>query len=701
VNEEIGSAPTDDESQIKAQGFDLVPWQRQAVDKWVKGSDSPYSGVLEVFTGGGKTLLAITAMAEVSAIAPGLKVCVVVPTEALARQWRENIERFTNLDAQDIGLMGAGGRATPAKVRVLVAVLNTAAKKLPKLVADLSQLDSEQGSLNPPEPAPFMLVVDECHRAGAPSFSKVLDTPAQFRLGLSATPDREEFDQNGEPLMFDEQRVGKALGGVVYRFSLKDAREIGWLPEYTIHHHGITLHEEERNQYEKLSRRADDMAENLRQAGVASSRAFSMQRQQGELGDLARAYVAATARRKDFLYRAKDRSRVAAKIVEKAMESGERRALLFHERVAEAESLHSQLSALLPDIPMSLEHSQLPEGERKSALARFRTGEAPVLVSVKSLIEGIDVPEADLGVSVASSSSVRQRIQALGRVLRRTFDEEASKPKVAEMHVLYVHKTVDELIYAKEDWGDLTGDAQNFYWLWPNDPEADRISQDGPPATPRPTEQQEWERLGQQVPVSPVKWEAAFVGQEYSADTLGNVHNMHKVLIANPQAADAMVAAVRGRPGGKFRVTPGHRLVLVAQEPKQGGGIYLAGQLSDSFIAKEQPEPLAAKELDVASLKPGDPYLGPADAEGGSFKAGQRGGGVIELKEHKETLTALTSSEAQPELAANAVRLLEAWKTLRGKGLTFKINGLGHAWYEAEGERRFLAAVPGGFAWPV
>ena len=86
-----------------------------------------------------------------------------------------------------------------------------------------------------------MLVVDECHRAGAPSFSNVLSSPAKYRLGLSATPDREELDDDGEPLTFDEQIVGRQLGGVVYRFTLKDAREAGWLPEYSLHHHGVSL----------------------------------------------------------------------------------------------------------------------------------------------------------------------------------------------------------------------------------------------------------------------------------------------------------------------------------------------------------------------------------------------------------------------------------------------------------------------------
>ena len=142
--------------------------------------------------------------------------------------------------------------------------------------------------------------------------------------------------------------------------------------------------------------------------------------------------------------------------------------LLFHERVAEAEELFTELCARLPDTPMALEHSDLPAAARHSALARFRSGEVNVLVSVKSLVEGIDVPDADVGVSVASSSSVRQRIQTLGRVLRRRFD---GGVKQAEMHVVYVHDTVDEAIYGKEDWSDLTGAEANRYWLWPLDPE--------------------------------------------------------------------------------------------------------------------------------------------------------------------------------------------------------------------------------------
>ncbi len=34
------------------------------------------------------------------------------------------------------------------------------------------------------------------------------------------------------------------------------------------------------------------------------------------------------------------------------------------------------------------------------------------------------------------------------------------------MHLLYVDGTVDDLIYGKADWTDLTGESANRYWRW-------------------------------------------------------------------------------------------------------------------------------------------------------------------------------------------------------------------------------------------
>jgi len=682
------------------RGFELAPWQRKAVRAWIQGDESgPHRGTLEVFTGGGKTLIALACAAEVVRSIPELRLAVVVPTEALARQWQVAIERSTTLDPSDIGLLGAGSSTSFGRSRVVVAVLNTASKRLPEL--------ARAGQ-------PLMLIVDECHRAGAPTFSRVLTTSAQFRLGLSATPDREEFDDFGEPLAYDEQLVGQALGAVVFRFDLRDAREDGWLPDYDIHHHGLHLNPDERQRYESLSRRVDDAADRLKDLGYDAGRAQQLQARTDEIGIAARGYVALTSQRKDLLYRARERVRIARRLIEEALEGGSRRILLFHERVREAGELHAALASDLQGYVVALEHSRLPTSERVAAVNDFRSGKAQVLVSVKSLVEGIDVPEADVGVSVASSSSVRQRIQSLGRVLRRQFDLDAPV-KTARMHLLYIADSVDEFIYSKEDWSDLTGAGRNHYWLWPLQPGLPAQHQAGPPASPRPTEEQEWERLGLRAPFKPVPWLGVFVGQEYSVDTMGTVTNGSGSVIANPQNVDAMVESVRGRPGGRFRVTPYHRLVLVWGEGLERSEPFVAGQLEQAFHAAEQFNWQTGGGREINDLRPGDRYPGPRDKEGGTYKLRQKHGGVIErpiptVNEPKMESTsrarsqgvefAVVNGNGSAELEANAKRILEAWREVIRRGITFHVNSRGDAWYIAGGERRFLAQVRGGFAWP-
>lgn len=662
------------------RGFDLAPWQVAAVDAWQRGSGDRYRGTLEIFTGGGKTLIALACAERAAAASGPLRVAVVVPTEALARQWVESVARYTNVPRVEIGLLGAGGHDELRDKTVLVAVLNTAAHRLPEMARVAG------GHL--------LLVVDECHRAGAPTFARVLCTSADYRLGLSATPDREEVDDDGEPLEYDAQLVGQALGGVVYRFTLRDARTEGWLPEFEVHHHGVELLRAERAEYERLSRQVDDIADRMSDLGVDALRSRALLSRPAPLGPLASAYVAATSKRKDLLYRAAERARVASLLVERLFNRRpEARVLLFHERVAEAAWLHELLKDVVP-AGLVLEHSRLPAAQRAAAIDAFRSGSAPVLVSVKSLVEGIDVPSADVGISVASTSSVRQRIQALGRVLRRTFDDSVKR---AEMHVLYVVDSVDELIYAKEDWADLTGDAQNRYWRWSVE-SSESETQDGPPRTPFPSEEQEWERLGG-VPAAPVPWRGALPAREYSVDTRGTVTTRSGALVANPQSVAEMVARVRGRPGGRFYVTPAHDLVIV-REAGGEGTLWVAGQLEQAFSIRDQ-ETGDAEPARVVHLRPGDFYTGQTDAFNGEYRVLQKRGGVIERSLGGGVREFALTSGGSPDKIENARRVLEAWRQVTTSGLKIAVNRAWHAWYLEAGEPRFLASVPDGFAWPT
>ena len=81
------------------------------------------------------------------------------------------------------------------------------------------------------------------------------------------------------------------------------------------------------------------------------------------------------------------------------------------------------------------------------------------MLSVKALAEGVDVPSADVGIIRVSTGSVRQRIQTIGRMLRKSGAEKAT------IYIFHVTKsngdpTVDCNILRTVDWKEQLGEAE-------------------------------------------------------------------------------------------------------------------------------------------------------------------------------------------------------------------------------------------------
>lgn len=197
---------------------------------------------------------------------------------------------------------------------------------------------------------------------------------------------------------------------------------------------------------------------------------------------------------------------------------------------------------------------------------------------------------------------------------------------------------------------------------------------------PMLTEDQAWEMLGRTVPSGQPHGRGVPAGQEYSVKTTGAVHNAFGVQIGNPQGVDTLVSGVR-REGGKFRVTPEHKLVLVWQ-PGDDASFMVVGQLSEPFRTVDDTARVV--EFDRSTLKPGDAYPGPGDKKGGTFKISQRGGGLIEQRVRGGALFALTEGDGDGEGEQaqhdNARRVLAAWDSAnRGYSKLF-VNSLDDAW---------------------
>ncbi|HBF99996.1 MAG TPA: hypothetical protein DDW87_00280, partial [Firmicutes bacterium] len=382
-----------------------------------------------------------------------------------------------------------------------------------------------------------------------------------YNLGLSATPERDDELESGlgeNSSEYDAGLLGQELGPIIFELSVQQAFKQGILPEFEIHHYGLPLVDSERERYDSLSRRLRDVSSELRELGHRygfhdaniTSRTQILAKREDQLGLVARQHIALTTQRKRLLYDAQLRSCAALVILrQEFQENPNTRAMLFHESIENVMLLYHEL--LQEDFPVAVEHSGLTTSLREESIGLFRQGIAQVIVSVKSLVEGFNVPETDIGIVVASSTSVRQRIQTIGRLLRKK-----QGGATATIYVLYMHDTVDEIIYEKADWDNLLGAERNRYFLWQEDGTV--IEQEQAPRFPLPTDQD----LPLEVLEAGDEYPGAYEGVEYTSDSDGNVFTNDGALVANPQDVPEQIRKVKGS-YGRFKVTPKRRYILV------------------------------------------------------------------------------------------------------------------------------------------
>lgn len=645
---------------------------------------------MKVVTGAGKTIVGLAIMERLWREVPGLRVAIVVPTIVLMNQWYEEITTRGTLPAQLVGR--AGGRykdSFKGGARVLIAVLNTASKKMSQDVTGAGVGDE------------LLLIVDECHRAGAAVMSRVFGTRRKYSLGLSATPERvdepaiEQDDEDESWLEgagqsapgYEDSLLGRELGPVVYTLSLAQAIDIGVLPPFEIRHYGLELIPKERAEYDSLSRSITDARTQLegvlsgsrRPGGSLLAFARGLAKGRGKYSGVASRFVNEASRRKQLLYRATNRRRAVQYILEAEFKANpSARAILFHESIDEVDRLAAELKELLP-FPLAVEHSKLPDKVRASNIEAFRDGRLRILVSVKSLIEGFNVPAADVGIIVASSSSARQRVQTLGRILRK-HRSEFGEEKHSVMHVLYARDTVDELIYEREDWGKSTGVERNVYFTLDG---ADVLEpKDRPPRQPLPADTE--------VDVDSLTAGGTYPGRlegtEFTTDSQKNVKTVDGKLIDAPEWLWPAVVSSKNQ-AGKFRVTPRRHFVIVRVREGEDWLTRFVGQLE---------EPLTVvKAGDEGALAPpaavGTEYAGPRDDEGGEFTVRQSAAGRHIARKLQGSRGLEFAKPTEP-----ARQILERVEQLRAQGTEvthFRINSLGHA-IAMHGGRWLFVAQP-------
>jgi superfamily II DNA or RNA helicase len=360
--------------------------------------------VIEAATGTGKTMLACAAIADVyQESGRNTRVVIVVPTQVLATQWRSALVESLHLMDSWIGEQHSAATIEwrNSDHPVLITVINTGRNHLNK-VLDTWKREGRR----------TLLIVDECHRAGAATNAKIFEGHFDFSLGLSATPERPD---EGE-----ESHVYPNLGKKVFSYSLKSALDEGVLAEFTSVNLYVDFTAEEQRTWDRTT---EDLGSAIRHfkhnhplLSSDSPQFFSQIRTFSEAGDpTARRIEALLASRREVLASSTGRQNCLAQLLPIVCAT-RKRFIVFHETISAAEATLSQLREL--GVPSSIDHSMMKTDQRVSERQRFSRGTSQAMVAVRSLDEGVDVPEAEIAIIASGSRSKRQRIQRMGRVLR-------------------------------------------------------------------------------------------------------------------------------------------------------------------------------------------------------------------------------------------------------------------------------------------
>ena len=343
--------------------------QQYAMQQWLAAKRR---GVVVMPTGSGKTFLAFLAIQSVQR--PTL---VIVPTIDLLQQWARQLEEAFQIP---VGMLGGGSHDIQP---VTVSTYDSA-------VLRMNEIGNRFG----------LVIFDECHHLpGEVNRSAATLCLAPYRLGLTATPERND---DGEEVL---QRI---VGNIVCRIHI-DELEGTVLSPYVTKRIFVPLEPDELAEYQAARKKYVDFvrANNIDFQAPDGWQRFMLLCARMNGG---RAVLQAWLRQREIARCGRAKLNVLWRIIRNHPTE---RCIIF---TADNDTAYRIGEALCFPV---LTH-KTKAAERKEFLAKFRSGEYNVLVTSRVLNEGVDVPEASIGIVVSGSAGTREHVQRLGRILRRS-----------------------------------------------------------------------------------------------------------------------------------------------------------------------------------------------------------------------------------------------------------------------------------------
>ncbi len=351
-------------------------------------------GVIEAVTGSGKTDVAIAAAAD--AMRRGRFVLILVPSRVLMEQWHGRLTQA--FPTARIGRLGDSGRDGPGDCDVLVATRHSAAAYKPA-----------------PATGGGLLIADECHGLGGKTLRRAMLPQYEERLGLTATLERSDDAVTDLLLPY--------FGGICYRYGFEQGITDGVCARPRVAFVGVALSDQERADYVAIEHRLVSARNHLRRVrdmpldpfgDFIAAVAHLAERDAGADGRAAREYLDAFSKRRQIVAQTVGKYELLARLAPAIKEA--EGALVFTETVRAA---NHAINRLDPLVAVDLITGSTGRARRREILDDLRDRKLDAVAAPRVLDEGIDVPDANLGVVMSASRTRRQMIQRMGRILRR------------------------------------------------------------------------------------------------------------------------------------------------------------------------------------------------------------------------------------------------------------------------------------------
>ncbi len=390
-------------------------YQQDAYKNWVGNG---HHGIFAMATGTGKTITALNCCLNEFAKQENYQIVILVPTTILVEQWEKEAKRFHFRRIIKASSKNAGWKEALDDIRnsqsfgvpdsyVIVSTYRTFGN--PVFQAFLKAAGDE-----------IVLIADEAHNVGAPAVAALFaKLPVKKLIGLSATPKR-VYDEEGTEQM---EAFFHDAPPYAYSFTMERAIEEGILCPYYYYPRVVELTQLEMVKYTEISAKLASLHDRASKDNAAK-----------------KSYEMLLMQRKRIIHKATSKLSAFENVLRDILKSEEGPGLKYT-LVYAPEGFYDENESDLDFYPKVPEDSRIidyyanavrevsPEtrvtdyisesSDKEHTLRNFETGKIDVLLSMKCLDEGVDIPRTEQAIFCSSTGNPRQFIQRRGRILRQ------------------------------------------------------------------------------------------------------------------------------------------------------------------------------------------------------------------------------------------------------------------------------------------